>query len=680
MKKFSPIIPGFPVFPYGGDYNPDQWIHEAGDILDRDMEFARAAGCNAFSVGIFSWIQWEPAEGKYDFGWLDELMDRMVSEGHRVLLATPSAAYPEWMARAYPEIVRMGPDGRRQPLFGRAHHCWRSPVFREKVAQINTRLAERYGKHPALGAWHISNEYNGACYCTYCKAAFRDWLKRRYGSLDELNHAWWTGFWSRRYTSWEEIEPGMICLDGLSLDWFRFTTEQVCDFMRHEAAPLRQYSDRPVTTNMMGCIPDLDYWRIAEVCDFVSDDRYPGWLDVRDFAGTAAVTSFIHDMHRTMKKRPWLLMESTPSTTVSTPYCRLKRPGLNRAEELLAVAHGADGVMYFQFRKGRGGLEKMHGAIVDHARTTETRVFREVRETGEILKKLKPVLGTGTQPEAAVVFDWEAMTALNVTGGLSPERKKYSETVMAHYRALWELNIPADVIESRSDFTGYKMIVAPMLYALLPGTAERIREFVRQGGVWIATYLTGYVNETDLCWLDGFPGDGLREVFGLWNEEIDGLTPDDRQFVRLKNGSLSGWPEEQAEVTDYAERIHPEGAEVLGVYGTDFYAGEAALTVNRYGAGFAYYQAARCGSAFLREFYAKTAEKHGVRRLLETPPGVHAMVREGNGERYLFLFNFQTEPSRFSLDGLTGKDMITDGPVKDVMTLPAFGTSVVKIG
>ncbi len=678
MKKFPPLIAGFPHFLYGGDYNPDQWWHDTPNIVDEDMKFARAAGCNTFSVGIFSWAEWEPEEGKFDFSRLDALLDRLAAEKHHVLLATPSASYPNWMARRYPEVVRVNSDGKRTPLGGRQCHCWRSPIYREKVALINSKLAERYGKHPALVGWHISNEYYGACYCDYCKAAFRQWLKARYGTLEALNSAWWAHFWSHAYSDWDEIEPGLVCMDGLALDWFRFTTEQVCDFIRHEVAAVRKHSDLPATTNMMGYNPHLDYWRIAEVCDFIADDRYPGWLEVKDFPGTAANTAFCHDMHRAMKKRPWLLMESTPSNTNWQPYYRLKRPGLLRAEELLAVAHGADGVMYFQFRKGRGGSEKMHGAIVDHARSTETRVFRELAEVGETLKKLQPVLGTGTVPEAAVIFDWEVMTALNVSGGPSHESKRVMDTVLAHYRALWELNIPTDVIESRADFSGYKLIVAPMLYALLPGVAERIREFVRAGGVWVSTYLSGYVNASNLCWLDGFPGDGLREVFGLWSEELDGLTAEDTQHLAPCPGNALNW-QGQAEVRDFAERIHPEGAEVLGVYGEDFYAGEAALTVNAFGAGFAYYQAARCDGKFLHDFYALVAAKHGVKSLLATPPGVHVMLREGDGEKYLFFFNFQTQEARFPLGDIVGKEMVTGERIHTEMTLPAFGSSVVKL-
>ena len=480
MKKHAPIIPGFPHFLHGGDYNPDQWWHNDPTIVDQDMEFARIAKCNTFSVGIFSWAEWEPAEGEYHFEKLDALMDRMAQEGHKVLLATPSAAYPNWMVQKYPEILKVHESGAHSTIAaGRQNTCWESPVFRDKITQINTQLAQRYGKHPALGGWHISNEYGGACYCPLCKEAFRNYLKKRYGTLDALNSAWWSRFWSHTYTDWSQIEPGLYCVDGLLLDWFRFHSLQVRDFILHESAPLRQYSDAPLTINMMGVWPGVDYWRLAEVCDFIADDNYPGWLDVKDFPGTAAWAALNHDMHRTMQHKPWLLMESTPSTLNWKPYYRLKRPGLHRAEELLAVAHGADGAMYFQFRKGRGGFEKFHGAVVDHARTTQTRVFQEIASVGETLQKIAPVLGTGTRAETAIIFDWEAMTALNVSGGPSQERKRYTETVLAHYRALWENNYSIGVYPSTDPrITKADMVVAPALYMLKSGVKEVLKKYV----------------------------------------------------------------------------------------------------------------------------------------------------------------------------------------------------------
>ncbi len=272
--RFPSIFKNYPHMLHGGDYNPDQWLH-APDVIAEDFRLMKLAGCNAFSVGIFSWVAYEPEEGTFTFDWLDGIMERMAQAGSKVFLATPSGAKPAWLSHTYPEVCRVSENGLREHHQGRHNHCYTSPVYREKTAIINRKLAERYGDHPALGGWHISNEYGGRCYCDLCKAAFRDWLRKKYETLEALNRAWWGGFWSHTVTRWELIDPRDGTLDGMRLDWNRFVTYQTADFMAHEKAAIRTFSDAPATTNMMGTYDGLDYWRIAEVCDVIADDSYP---------------------------------------------------------------------------------------------------------------------------------------------------------------------------------------------------------------------------------------------------------------------------------------------------------------------------------------------------------------------------------------------------------------------
>lgn len=673
MKKYGPVIRNAAEILHGGDYNPDQWL-DTPEIIDRDFELMEKSGCNTFSIGIFSWTALQPGPGVYRFEWLDRIMDRMAEHGFHVILATPSGAKPAWLAAAHPEICRVDEHGRREPYMQRHNHCWTSPIYRRELAAINSKLAERYRNHPALSAWHISNEYNGSCYCELCVAKFRDWLKERYGTLENLNRAWCNSFWSHLNTDWNEITPwgGSECN---TLDWIRFATFQCCDFMKFEADTVKQFTpDVPVTTNMMGFFDGLDYWKVAEVCDFISDDVYPPWGQRPDIRLLLSEISMRHDQHRAMKDgKPFLVMESAPSATNWQSGHPLKRPNQHKLEELDAIGHGADGTLYFQWRKSHGNLEKFHGAVVDHVGHSETRVFRDVAELGALYRKCPELCGSGYPVETAVVFDWDSLWAFKTASGPgSVEQKAYTRTVTEHYRALWTRNIPIDVIESLSDFSKYRLLICPMLFLLKPGVAKRLKEFVSNGGTLVMTYLSGYEDEAARCFLGGWPGDGLMELFGIWNEEVGGIPSFHRQFLRFK--------EEEFEAVDYAERIHLRGAEALAVYGSDFIAGEPAVTVNRYGAGKAFYLAARTGEDFLSAFYGGLAAELGIKTVLpeQGNEGISAARRSDGETDWLFVYNYTAETRKANLPEGSYRCMATGSEWKGWLELPPFGSAILK--
>ncbi|MDR3249176.1 MAG: beta-galactosidase [Treponema sp.] len=644
-QKFPPIVARFPHFLHGGDYNPDQWLKWKDSVWKEDMRLAKLAGVNSLSVGIFSWATLEPKEGEYHFEWLDEVMNMLAENNMAAVLATPSGARPAWMSQKYPEVLRVNAQRQRNLHGARHNHCLSSPVYREKVTAMNTRLAERYKDHPALGVWHISNEYGGECHCPLCQEKFRAWLQQRYKTLDSLNEAWWTSFWSHTYTDWSQVESpsplGETNTHGLNLDWKRFTTEQFVDFYLHEIAPLTKLSPAvPCTTNLMGTYPGIDYFRLAEVLDLASWDNYPQWTGTAKDVKIAAEVSFKHDLTRGLKAKPFMLMESSPSATNWRPVAKLHRPGVHLLQSLQAVAHGADTVQYFQFRKGRGASEKFHGAIVDHEGTENTRVFKDVAGVGERLKGMDAILGTDTPSAVAIIYDWNVRWALDDIKGLLQQKTGYEETVINHYRAFWQLGIPVDIINSPRSLEGYDLVVAPMLYLIRPGTAEALENFVQQGGTLVLSYASGYVNETDLTFLGGFPGGAgspLRKTMGIWCEEIDALYPEDRNSIE--------WQGKSYEVFDLCELIHTEGAQAQGSYGRDFYAGRPAITVNSYGKGKAWFIAARTGRDFLDDFYNSITAEAKIKRALENPlpPGVTAQVRSDGQTRHIFVMNFNPQ-------------------------------------
>ncbi len=676
MAQFPPIILGVPSLLYGADYNPEQWLKQKDTLWKEDMARAREAGVNALSVGIFAWSYLEPEDGKFEFGWMDEVMDLFAANGIRAILATPSGARPPWLAQKYPEVLRVNHLRQKMLYGGRHNHCPTSPVYREKVARINEKLAERYGRHPALGMWHVSNEYGGECHCPLCQQAFREWLAARYGTLDRLNDAWWDAFWSHRFTSFDQIEsptsPEWLGENenlGLMLAWRRFVSQRHCDFYQHEIEPLKRLTPHiPCTANLMATYPVIDYFALGNLTDVSSWDNYPVWTGTEKDADVCADTAFRHDLMRGVGgRKPFLMMESSPSAVNWQPVNSLRRPGTVRLQGLQAVAHGSDGVLYFQFRKGRGGFEKFHGALVDHAGRADTRVFREVCETSEALKKLACVRGSTPENRIALIYDWENRWALEAAKfGLAD--KGYEKAVIAHHTALMNAGFGVDVLDQTKSLDGYKLVIAPMCYLLREGFADRVKAFAAAGGTFVTTYVSGYVDQDDLCFQGGFPGP-LSDVAGLWAEEVDAL-PADRPNAFDYEGKAY-------ECREFFELVHPGTAEVLSVYREDFYRGMPAVTRNAYGGGQCYYLAARTGEDFLTAFYRNAGKEQGVEPVLpEVPAGMGVAMRVGEGGReYRFVMNYLPTDNRITIPGRQ-TDLLTGETVSGETTLPPRGVLV----
>lgn len=719
--NYDPIFhPRVSSLLHGADYNPDQWLHMP-EIIDEDFRLMKLARCSIMNIGIFAWAALEPREGEFHFEWLDEIMDRLAKAGMYACLATPTGARPRWLATQYPETNRVRADRTLELPGTRHNHNYSSPVMREKTTIINTRLAERYAGHPALLIWHISNEFGGEDHSEFSQLAFREWLKERYSNdLDALNRAWWTSFWSRTYQDWDQIlspaPHGERAVHGLVLDWKRFTTQQTVDFMRHECEPLRQITpDIPVTTNFMENYPGLDYFRFADFIDVASWDSYPRWhtpsehpgqtpgdgitgsglrtgytrqspsatepdTDLRDYERAAGV-AFMHDLVRTVKGgKPFMLMESTPSMTNWQPVGKRKEPGMHTLSSMHAVAHGADTVEYFQWRKSRGAWEKFHGAVVDHVGHEHTRVFGEVAELGLLLESVSEVAGSRVPANVAIVYDWENRWAIETAQGPRNDgRTAYLETVITHYRQLWKLNIPTDVIDQTMPLDAYRVVVAPMAYMLRPGFAERIDAFVRAGGTFVATYWSGVVDETDLCFLGGFPGP-LRSILGIWSEEIDALPVGETRSCAFETENALGLTGGFA-VGELCERVHAKGAEIVARYLDGMYRGFPALTRNCYGKGEAWYLAARHVEADLEAFYTAIAAHTSLSRILGTaaPTGVSVRIRENAEYQYYFVQNFTRDTKTMTLpEGRRFLDLSTGQKCESTQTLEAYATIVLK--
>ncbi|MFB9331058.1 beta-galactosidase [Paenibacillus aurantiacus] len=667
-----------PKMLYGGDYNPEQWD---ASIWPEDMRLIRLAGMDIATVNVFSWALLQPDENTYNFETLDRIMDMLHANGVQACLATGTGAHPAWMARQYPEILRVDFEGRKRKFGGRHNSCPSSEVYRTQSVRLAGKLAERYKDHPALLLWHVSNEYGGDCFCDNCAARFRLWLQRKYGTLDKLNEQWNTRFWGHTFYDWEEIVPPSALSEawdggdrtnfqGISLDYARFNSDGMLECYQLEYDALKAHTpDVPVTTNLMGTYKPLDYFKWARHMDIVSWDNYPA-------ADTpVSFTAMTHDLMRGLKDgAPFLLMEQTPSQQNWQAYNTLKRPGVMRLWSYQAVAHGADSVMFFQLRRSVGACEKYHGALIEHVGHEHTRVFRECAELGAELSKLGDAfLGARSDSKVAIMYDWENRWAIEYSSGPTVALK-YVDEVHKYYDALYQLGIGVDMISFESDLSGYDIVIAPVMYMVKPGMAKRIEAYTQSGGTFITTFFSGIVNENDIVTLGGYPGE-LRSLLGIWAEEIDALYPGrtNRLVMNEAFGSLQG----EYDCSILCDLIHAETAEVLAAYGQDFYQGMPVLTRNRFGSGEAYYVASSPEASFLQGFLGELCAQRGIQALPGAGQGVEVTRRVKDGRSYLFVLNHNAEAVSIDLKH-GGTDLLSGQSLTGVSEIAGRGVLIVE--
>ena len=630
---------------HGGDYNPEQWL-DRPDILAQDIELMKKARVNTVTLGVFSWSTLEPQEGVYTLDWLADIIHNLYANGIRTILATPSAARPAWLAHKYPEVRRVRADRVRELYNRRQNYCYTSPLYRDKVRRIDQKLAQRFGSDPAVILWHISNEMGGDCHCELCQAEFRRWLQLRYGSLQALNKAWNARFWSHDYTAWEQIESpapqGENAVQALALDWKRFVSDRHIDFLKFERDIVKEVApDAKFTANMMYRFDGIDYFKMAKEIDVASWDNYPTWhKPTETVEETALDTAMMHDLFYSMKGKPFLLMESSPSFTNWQPISKQKKPGIAELAALQTVAHGADSVLYFQWRASRGAEEKFHGAVVGHDGRQDARAFTETVQVGEKLENLSEIAAVQREKQALIVHDWQNKWALEGSCGPRNAGLGYWDELKRHYNALARAGIAVEFGDETADLTGYRLVVVPMLYLLTDDFAKKLCDFAQNGGTVVVTYWTGVVDESDLCRLGDTPY-GLTGLLGLRRTEIDGMYDGETRRCTPIDGCKL--PEAQASILcEVAAPNDTDPAEPLSVYAEDYFAQHPAAAVHKYGAGRAYYLASRFDEDFYRSFYRDAAKELGLMPAWQQPlPAGVLAVKRGN---FVFVQNCTEQP------------------------------------
>lgn len=505
---------------YGGDWNPEQWFADADAdaILDEDIAKMREAGVTLVTLGVFSWSRLEPEEGRYELDWLEGILDRLHAAGIGVDLATGTASPPVWMALNHPESLPVDARGVRLGFGSRQQYSPNSSAYRTAALALVDRLAERFGDHPALVLWHVGNEF--ACHVRECfseesKEAFRAWLEARYSSIEALNRAWGTDFWSQRYTSFAQVSPpsAMPSFPNPSqvLDWRRFTDDSFRSLFEAEAAVIRAHSTRPITTNFMGAFPVLDYRKWAKCVDVVADDSYPDPADPL----AAHEIAFAGDLMRGLGGgAPWILMEQAPGAIQWRPRNSPKRPGQFLLWSLARLAHGADAVLQFQWRQSRAGAETFHSGMIPHAGAV-SRTWDEVVETGRALSRLGPVVGARTEAGIAIVVDWESEWARAASIGPTEEPAEPLFALARHWhRTAWEAGYQVDLVGPEADLSGYSLVIVPGVFIDRPALTDALAAAAQGGAQVLVVGPSGVVDESAHAILGGYLG-SARGLLGV---------------------------------------------------------------------------------------------------------------------------------------------------------------------
>jgi beta-galactosidase len=647
----------------GCDYNPEQWDPE---VWQQDVALMREAGVTLVAVNVFGWSDLEPTAGAYDFSRLDAVLDLLHSNGIGVNLGTGTSSPPPWLSAEHPEILPVMADGTTRYPGGRQAWCPSSPVFRERALALVEQVARRYGTHPGVRLWHISNElgcHNSLCWCDVTAEAFRTWLQDRYGTVDALNRAWGTSFWSQRYSAWSQVGTPRLTISTPNpsqvLDFHRFSSDALLGYYRAEEEVVRRHSDVPVTTNFMVTAHqrDMDYWDWAPHMDVVANDHY---LDHR-LDDPLAELALCADLTRGLAGgRPWLLMEHSTSAVNWQPVNVAKRPGEMLRTSLTHLARGADALCFFQWRASAQGSEKFHSALVPHT-GTDSRVWREVLELGRTLQALREVVGTTVRHDVALVFSWESWWAADAQNRPSL-LVGYLEQVHAAYGALRAAGIGVDVVAPGAPLDGYRMVVVPHLHLVRDEHAAVVERFVADGGHALVTFFSGIVDEDDRVRLGGYPG-AFREMLGVVVDEFHPLQAG--ETVRLDDGATA---------TLWTEQLRTVGAKAVSHYTDGPLPGTPAVTRNDHGEGTAWYVATALDPQHATALVSEVAHTAGVTPLPGARRDVDVVRRTGESGSYLFVINHSQDAVDVPVSGYE----LTQGEPTTALHVPAGAVRVVR--
>jgi beta-galactosidase len=621
---------------FGVDYYPEQWPQ---DRWDTDVRLMAEAGFNVVRLAEFAWSKLEPEEGVFDFEWLDRSIALFQEKQIGVVLGTPTAAFPAWLAHKYPEVLRVREDGLRVGYGSRREYCPNNPDYRQFARRITTAMATHFAANPGVIGWQIDNEFGDRCYCPVCREAFQGWLKQRYHTLAELNDRWGTVFWSHTYSDWAHIPLPLATIGSVqnpahALDYRRFISDSYVSFQQEQVDILRANCPRHfITHDMMGFdYEGLNYYDLAKPLDFVSWNNYPiSFWHLLPY--TPSLPALAHDTMRGLKRKNFWVMEQQAGPSGWDKISPTPRPGMLRLWAYQSLAHGADGLIFFRWRTARVGGEQFWHGLLEHDGRASRR-YAEIKQMGSELGQVADLIAAAEfRSQVAILHSYDSRFAFQVQG--NKDTFSYGRHLSHLYTALWEQGINLDVLSPDADLSGYRLVIAPALYLLGEAEAANLSAFVRSGGVLLVTARSGVKDINNALVDRPFPG-LLAEVCGVIVEEYDAILAGSPQAVRFESAGLNG---QTVMVDTWCDILQPEGSQVVARYVESYYAGKAAVTRHRFGKGQAVYLGAFGQPDFYEKIIRWLLEECGIRPLLEKSTGVEVTERTQGDRIIRFVLN-----------------------------------------
>lgn len=628
-------------FARGADWNPDQWPKQ---VWLRDIELMVEAKVNLVSFPVFGWALLEKSEGVFDFELLDEIMDELAANGIGADLATATATPPAWLVRQYSDVLPIDADGIRLDYGSRQSYCPNSPSYPTGVSRLVTKMAERYKNHPALKMWHISNEYGdhiSRCYCNNCELAFRTWLEAKYESIENLNDAWGTKMWGQLYSDFSQINPPRKTMapanPSHTLDYARFSTDSITELLVLEKQVLNSISpDKPVLTNFMTVLTDVDYWKLAEHVDYVTFDNYPDPADPLSHNAAALNYSVMRSL---AKRMPWMLLESATSAVSWRSHNAPKPAGLNRLNAFQAVAHGSDAVMYFQWRASLVGAERFHSAVVGHFGEA-SRTHLETKQIWNELDALGQIVGSKVRSSVAFLLDWESRWAMHGPETMPSDKLLWIEQMREYHKALLSLGVTVNAVHPEGDLSDYDLLIAPSAFMLSSTATENIAKYVKEGGHLVFGPFSGVVDQNNHVPANGYLG-ALSKVFGVQIEEYwPTVEPVEVSFAAGKKALARNW----------TELIHADkDSTVIATFANGPLSGQPAATSHKFGQGQASYICFDADSSGLAEILSGALRGAGISQRAQENLSVESVIRTDGTTDFVFVLNHGRKSASLTL-------------------------------